>query len=579
MARTGRGGSSPLQRMRGRPRAPFLVGRVSSGTMRRFVTLALALGLTALVAAAWSTRCAAGRRASQSGRTAPDSEASPGVEIDVDLVEATPPGSRIGPASPTGSGGTEFAARSISVPPTAPTGGRARCEPSTYPSSISVTGRSTPYCRFTVSAEGDGAARREAIWSPSASPRRPADGRGRSWSSTSRRGRLRLLGRPAAFRPDGTLARAPKSVVAWSGSRATGVAISRPLSSERRDWPLLPAHRPPAARPHASSPEWPPLRVGRRRWVGRSRLSSSCRTGRASWLAPFEARPAARLRERARVTQQDGAARRPDRRLRRPHARRVPRGLRSRRTPGARASIQPEPSSGRRTASGWPTRPLTTFSWSAPPTGRRGSACPSRRRASPGASGTGSFRLPASVMYDRRAGPRRTRNRHRRRRRRRLRGLPRRPAPRAARGDEERRGRLGLGLRDRGRRRPRARRRRRGFAGDLRPSHDGARYAARERSRLPRERLARAYARRARPIPLACCEYSSRMECDPVEVPLDEIFSLCLRAEEGMRSPEAKTTEATSGRGASSASSARRGRGATQRSWSAAAGSTRSRFR
>ena len=53
MARTGRGGSSPLQRIRGRPGGALSRReRRIVRTMRRLVTLALALGLTALVAAA-----------------------------------------------------------------------------------------------------------------------------------------------------------------------------------------------------------------------------------------------------------------------------------------------------------------------------------------------------------------------------------------------------------------------------------------------------------------------------------------------------------------------------------------------
>jgi len=85
-----------------------------------------------------------------------------------------------------------------------------------------------------------------------------------------------------------------------------------------------------------------------------------------------------------------------------------------------------------------------------------------------------------------------------------------------------------------------------GFAGDPRLSEEGARDAA-----LRAVAFARASASRARarvelgPIPPAEGDYSASMERDPVEVPLEEKIALCLRAEEGMRRPEVKITEAT----------------------------------
>ena len=84
-----------------------------------------------------------------------------------------------------------------------------------------------------------------------------------------------------------------------------------------------------------------------------------------------------------------------------------------------------------------------------------------------------------------------------------------------------------------------------GFAGDPRLSEEGARDAA-----LRAVAFARASASRARtrvdlaPIPPASGEYSAPMERDPVDVPLEEKIALCLRAEEGMRRPEVKITEA-----------------------------------
>jgi TldD protein len=85
-----------------------------------------------------------------------------------------------------------------------------------------------------------------------------------------------------------------------------------------------------------------------------------------------------------------------------------------------------------------------------------------------------------------------------------------------------------------------------GFAGDPRLLDEGAREAA-----LRAVAFARASASRARArvdlaaIPVATGEYGAPMERDPVEVPLEEKIALCLRAEEGMRRPEVKITEAS----------------------------------
>jgi TldD protein len=85
-----------------------------------------------------------------------------------------------------------------------------------------------------------------------------------------------------------------------------------------------------------------------------------------------------------------------------------------------------------------------------------------------------------------------------------------------------------------------------GFAGDPRLSEEGARDAG-----LRAVAFARASASRARSrvdlaaIPPATGEYAAPVERDPVEVPLEEKIALCLRAEEGMRRPEVKITEAT----------------------------------
>jgi TldD protein len=84
-----------------------------------------------------------------------------------------------------------------------------------------------------------------------------------------------------------------------------------------------------------------------------------------------------------------------------------------------------------------------------------------------------------------------------------------------------------------------------GFAGDPRLSEEGARDAS-----LRAVAFARASASRARrrvelaPLPLASGEYAAPLERDPVDVPLEEKIALCLSAEEGMRRPEVKITEA-----------------------------------
>jgi TldD protein len=85
-----------------------------------------------------------------------------------------------------------------------------------------------------------------------------------------------------------------------------------------------------------------------------------------------------------------------------------------------------------------------------------------------------------------------------------------------------------------------------GFAGDPRLSEEGARDAALRAVAFARASASRARARvRLAPIPPATGEYAAPMERDPVEVPLEEKIALCLRAEEGMRRPEVKITEAT----------------------------------
>ncbi len=85
-----------------------------------------------------------------------------------------------------------------------------------------------------------------------------------------------------------------------------------------------------------------------------------------------------------------------------------------------------------------------------------------------------------------------------------------------------------------------------GFAGDPRLSEEGARDAA-----LRAVSFARASSARARrgvelaPLAAETGEYRAPVEQDPIEVPLERKIELCLRAEEGLRRPEVKITEAS----------------------------------
>ena len=84
-----------------------------------------------------------------------------------------------------------------------------------------------------------------------------------------------------------------------------------------------------------------------------------------------------------------------------------------------------------------------------------------------------------------------------------------------------------------------------GFAGDPRLTVEGARDAA-----LRAVSFARASARHARrrvelaPIAAEKGDYRTPMEADPIDVPLEQKIEVCLRAEEGMRRPQVKITEA-----------------------------------
>jgi TldD protein len=84
-----------------------------------------------------------------------------------------------------------------------------------------------------------------------------------------------------------------------------------------------------------------------------------------------------------------------------------------------------------------------------------------------------------------------------------------------------------------------------GFACDPRLSDDGARDAALRAVAFARASSGRAR-RRVELAPLAAVsgEYATPMVQDPIEVPLERRIELCLRADEGMRRPEVKITEA-----------------------------------
>jgi TldD protein len=85
-----------------------------------------------------------------------------------------------------------------------------------------------------------------------------------------------------------------------------------------------------------------------------------------------------------------------------------------------------------------------------------------------------------------------------------------------------------------------------GFAADPRLSEQGARDAAVRAVAFARASASHAHARvELAPIPAAAGEYAPSVGRDPVDVPLEEKIRLCLRAEEGMRRPEVKITEAS----------------------------------
>jgi TldD protein len=85
-----------------------------------------------------------------------------------------------------------------------------------------------------------------------------------------------------------------------------------------------------------------------------------------------------------------------------------------------------------------------------------------------------------------------------------------------------------------------------GFAGDPRLSAEGARDAAQRAVAFARASASRA----RRKVELATLEpetgdYRTPIEEDPIDVPLERKIELCLRAEEGMRQPQVKITEAS----------------------------------
>jgi TldD protein len=84
-----------------------------------------------------------------------------------------------------------------------------------------------------------------------------------------------------------------------------------------------------------------------------------------------------------------------------------------------------------------------------------------------------------------------------------------------------------------------------GFACDRRLSADGARDAARRAAAFARASASRSRSRvELAPVAPARGEYRTPARRDPVDVPLDEKISLCLRAEEEMRRPGVEVTQA-----------------------------------
>lgn len=85
-----------------------------------------------------------------------------------------------------------------------------------------------------------------------------------------------------------------------------------------------------------------------------------------------------------------------------------------------------------------------------------------------------------------------------------------------------------------------------GFACDPTLSAQGARDAATRAASFARASASRARRRVAlAPVEPASGRYAAPSVRDPVDVPIEEKIALCLRAEEGMRRPEVKITEAT----------------------------------
>src|SRR5688572_24516130 len=82
-----------------------------------------------------------------------------------------------------------------------------------------------------------------------------------------------------------------------------------------------------------------------------------------------------------------------------------------------------------------------------------------------------------------------------------------------------------------------------GFAGDRRLDEAGARAAASRACAFARA-SPHANGRALAPIAPQQGEYRTKVERDPFDVPLSEKIDLCLRAEEGMRRPQIKVTQA-----------------------------------
>jgi hypothetical protein len=279
--------------MRGRPRAPFLVQAYRPKAMRRLVTLALAVGLATLVAfGVVDALRGSGDTPSLTETTPPDGRTQP-LEVEVERTAAPPPwvedrdglGDRLRRNGVRGTlylsadgclDGTERPLRALRVPEFELTEG---------PGAIS--------CPFTVSADGQHAAGREAAWSASvaifAAETTPDLF---EVIDVKQPGGLGLAGSAPAFKPDGTLTHALSGrVVELSDDCGKADELISPQISFGRDQ-LGPYCSRTAVSRHELARALPSgVRLGSVDalvWLSRSRMLAVLRTAQGPWLAAFE---------------------------------------------------------------------------------------------------------------------------------------------------------------------------------------------------------------------------------------------------------------------------------------------------